>query len=559
MTTFILALILQSASTSGSWLREVSPDELMRHSREIVRHVRPSGSPGEFAAIDYIVGELRAEGVPVEVHEFSAYVSDPVRASFRIESETPLDVPALTQAFSASTPVTGVTAEILDLGRGTAADYSRVEARGKLVLVDGLADPEGVQAAQNAGAVGAVFAATADRVNEMTVGPIWGTPSPGDVRLLPRIPSVAVSRDAGAAIRKRLASGPVRGRVMTEVSSGFKTLRLPVATITAPRDPAGFVLLGGHIDGWHHGANDEGASNAAMVEMARIAHRHRDELARGLKVAWWPGHSNGRYAGSTWYADRFWIQLRDDAFAYLNIDGVGQKEASRFTAVATAELEPLAREIVKGQASVDPEVSRPGRNSDQSFYGIGLPLLQFNHERTEDIGGYWWWHTPEDTFDKIDFDVLAGDTRLYVEALHRLLTASALPLDLSAAAAELERILVARTGSGLDLSPAIERTRRLEALLERIEAALPDARVDSGLSRGMVRTLRPILRVMYQERGPYHQDLALEHPLLPGLASDPHASDFASAHLVRETNRLLDHLDQALSEAETLERELVKR
>jgi len=64
---------------------------------------------------------------------------------------------------------------------------------------------------------------------------------------------------------------------------------------------------------------------------------------------------------------------------------------------------------------------------------------------------------------------------------------------------------------------------------------------------------------MYQERGPYHQDLALEHPLLPGLASDPHASDFASAHLVRETNRLLDHLDQALSEAETLERELVKR
>jgi Iap family predicted aminopeptidase len=557
MIAFVLAFVLQSSS----WVGEVSPKELERHSREIVRHVRPSGSPGEFAAIDYVVAELRAEGVPVEVHELSAYVSDPVRASFRLESETPLDFPALTQAFSASTSASGVAAEIVDLGRGNAADYSRAEARGKLVLVDGLADPEGVQAAQNAGAVGAVFAATADRVNEMTVGPIWGTPSPGDVRLLPRIPSVAVSREAGAAIRTRLHSGPVRGRVTTEVSSGFKTLRLPVATVTAPRDPEGFVLLGGHIDGWHHGANDEGASNAAMVEIARIAYRHRDELARGLKVAWWPGHSNGRYAGSTWYADRFWVELRDHAFAYLNIDGVGQKEASRFSAVATAELEPLARGIVKDHASVDPEVGRPGRNSDQSFYGIGLPLLQFNHERTEDVGGYWWWHTPEDTFDKIDFDILAGDTRLYVEALHRLLTEPAPPFDLSAAASELVKILEARTGSDLDLSPAIERARRLEALLERIEASLPGAKIDSGLARRMVRTLRPVLRVMYQERGPYHQDLALEHPLLPGLAglaSDPNASEFARAHLVRETNRLLDHLDQALSEAEALERELVK-
>src|SRR3990172_1012340 len=113
MIAFVLALVLQSASTPSSWLGEVSPGELERHSREIVRHVRPSGSPGEFAAIDYIVGELRADGVPVEVYEFSVYVSDPVRASFRLESETPVDFPALTQAFSASTSAPGVAAEIV--------------------------------------------------------------------------------------------------------------------------------------------------------------------------------------------------------------------------------------------------------------------------------------------------------------------------------------------------------------------------------------------------------------------------------------------------------------
>ena len=56
MIPFVLALLLQPSS--ASWLSEVSPDELERHSREIVRHVRPSGSPGEFAAIDYIVSGM---------------------------------------------------------------------------------------------------------------------------------------------------------------------------------------------------------------------------------------------------------------------------------------------------------------------------------------------------------------------------------------------------------------------------------------------------------------------------------------------------------------------
>jgi len=307
--------LLAGSAAEASWLSEVKAAELERHAREIVRHVRPSGSPGELAAIDYIVAALRADGIPVSVHEFSAYVSDPVSASFRLEAPETRDFPALTQAFSASTGASGVSGEIVDVGKGAPSDYARADVRGKLILADGLADPEGVQAAQNADAIGAVFAATADRVNEMTVGPIWGTPSPEDAQLLPRIGSVAVSREAGAEIRRMLRSGAVRARIRTEVAAGFKTLRLPVATITSPRDPDGFVLLGGHIDAWHHGGTDEGASNAAMLEIARIFHRHRDALERGLEVAWWPGHSNGRYAGSTWYADRFWTELRDGALA----------------------------------------------------------------------------------------------------------------------------------------------------------------------------------------------------------------------------------------------------
>jgi N-acetylated-alpha-linked acidic dipeptidase len=563
----------RAAEEEASLLAEVQPAELVRHAREIVRHQRPSGSPGEFAAIDYIVTTLRSEAIPVEVYEFSAYLSDPVRASFRIEPSAgrgAQEFPALTQAFSASTGASGVSGELVDCGKGEAADYGKVDVRGKIVLLDGLADPDGVQAAQQAGAAGAVFAASSDRVNEMTVGPVWGTPEPDDLRVLPRIPSLAVSREAGVEIRRRLSAGPVRVNLSTEVATGWKTLRLPVASIRSARDPEGFVLVGGHIDGWHHGATDEGASNAAMVEMARIFYRHRSELERGLKLAWWPGHSNGRYAGSTWYADRFWLELRRHALAYLNIDGVGQKDASLFSVSATAELEPLGRALVKEQAGVEPRLERPGRNSDQSFYGVGLPLLQFNHSRSADLG-YWWWHTPEDTFDKIDFDVLATDTRLYVAALHRLVAGAQPPLQLSAATAELADLLAQRSRTSerlLELKPAVELAERLHNLAVSLDDQLqrePPRLDPPELARRLVSFLRPLNRVTYQERGPYHQDPALERARLPGLAalggfaeleSRPDLAGFTRAYLIRELNRLLDHLDQALAEGEALAGEI---
>lgn len=290
MLTAVVLILAQTAPDESALRAEVSPKELERHAAEIVRHVRPSGSEGEFRAIDYIVKTLRSEAIPVELYELEGFVSDPVRASVRVEGET-AEILALTQVFSASTGPGGVSGEVVDGLRN---------ARGRIAILDGLADPDGLRSAGEAGALGAIFVAGSDRLNEMTVGPIWGTPSLAEEAELPRIPSVAIKKSDGEALRRRLQAGSLRVRVVTEVATGWKKLRLPVASIRSASDAEGYVLLGVHIDAWHHGGTDEGASNAAMLEIARILYRHRSELQRGLKVAWWPGHSNGRYAGSTW-------------------------------------------------------------------------------------------------------------------------------------------------------------------------------------------------------------------------------------------------------------------
>jgi Iap family predicted aminopeptidase len=564
---FALPLTVSASADEKQLLEEVRSEALERHAREIVKHVRPSGSPGEFAAIDYVVRTLRSEAIPVEVHEFPAYVSDPVRASLRLAEEQ-VAYRALTQAFSPSTDPGGLMGELVDCGEGSLKDYEEADVEGKIALVDGGARPEEVKAAADAGARGAVFVSSSERIYEMTVSPVWGTPTHKDYTELPSMPSVAVNKDAGADLRHRLSSGPVTVRLTTEVATGWKTLRVTVATIRSAKNPEAFVLVGGHMDAWHHGATDEGSSNAAMVEMARIFYRHRHELERGLKVAWWTGHSNGRYAGSTWFADRFWTGLRDGALAYMNIDVIGQVGAKIYSAACTPDLDRLAKSVMKDVVDVEGQTRRPARNSDQSFYGIGLPLLQFYHSRTEEDGGYWFWHTPEDTFDKIDFDNLTDETRLYVSALYRLMSRPLPPIEPSATVAEIERLLKEKSktveDSALPFDEILEKADRLHNLVMSLETKFPELVESVGAqetSRRLVRLIRPILRVLFQESGPYHQDAALPMTLLPGLTSleslarlEP-ASDlyrFTRTHIIRELNRVSDHLDQALMEGEML-------
>ncbi len=552
-------------------LAELRPAELERHAREIVRHLRDGGSPGELAAVDYVVKALEADGIPVEVHEFRAYVSYPGTCRLQVEGASlPASPKCKTQALARPTPAGGVRGELVYVADGEKKAYEGVDVRGKVVLVNALPLPDGVKHASDAGAIGAVFMSYSEHIQELTVSPIWGTPNHRNYAELPKIPSVHLSKADGEALREAVGSGTVAVAIETEVDSGWKTLRLPVATIQSERDREGYVLVGGHIDGWHHAAVDEGASNAAMIEMARLFHRRRGELLRGLKVAWWPAHSNGRYAGSAWFVDNHWIDLRDNAIAYMNIDGVGQIEASAYSSSNTASMDDLAKAVFRDVAGTTAESERPGRNSDQGFYGIGLPLLQFDHSRTDPGGRYWFWHTEEDTFDKIDFEVLASDTRLYLAALSRLLTSPIPPIRLSAETSELKARLLerkAKARSHLDLSAVIERAEELDARARALDEKLRSASSAStaDLVRRMVRVIRPVLRVTYQEYGPYQQDPALEVPKLPGLEalatleSLPVAGDlygFSRTSLVRERNRILDHLDQALAEARALEHAL---
>src|SRR5690606_33456798 len=83
-------------------------------------------------------------------------------------------------------------------------------------------------------------------------------------------------------------------------------------------EPEKYVLFSGHIDSWHYGAMDNGSANATMLEVARIIGENKLKLYRSLKLAFWSGHSHGRYAGSALFADENWENLYDHCVLHLN-------------------------------------------------------------------------------------------------------------------------------------------------------------------------------------------------------------------------------------------------
>jgi hypothetical protein len=541
-----------------------SIEELQRHLVEITREVRLSGTPEEARAFDYIAGQLESWGFTVNRYELDAFTGYPIRASLTMIA--PERVSFTTNGYSLSplTPDEGIEAELVDAGAGTAADFAAMDATGKIVITGGLATPAKGLLAARAGAVGHIHI-NGDRIYEMCISPVWGTPTAETADLLPSVPAVAVTSESGEQLRAALAKGVVRLNLMTQPYRGWS--KLPVLTADLPGTVEdSYVLYSGHVDSWHLGVMDNGTANATQLEVGRLISERKGEIRRGLRLAFWSGHSHSRYAGSTWYADTFFDDLATKCICHVNIDSTGAKGAVVLEgATAMAETFGFASRIL-GNAGVELKYHRMSRSSDQSFWGHGIPsvLAALSEQQADDSptskahahlfggGGLgWWWHTPEDTLDKIDPAFFKRDADIYFDTLHALLTEERLPFDPSAGLREVASALTgyaATAGDALPLSDLVERAKQLaeRAGAEKI-AALPAADANQ-----LIADLhRQIIPINFTESGPHGHDLALGTRPVPGLGGidelvklDPASSEyrFLKTGLVRQRNRVSNAL-----------------
>ncbi len=366
----------------------------------------------------------------------------------------------------------------------------------------------------------------------------------------------------------------------TDVDTGWRPLPTLVAYIEPETPSDQYVLFSGHVDSWHYGAMDNGSANASMMEVGRILSHHRDKLRRGVRLAFWSGHSHARYGTSAWYADEFWTDLHDHCVAHVNIDGPGAINATVLSEAPTmAETHGLARDLIEALTDQELEYRRIGRLGDQSFWGVGLPSFYcgissqgavatpqadfsagFSGGRPRRGGTAWWWHTPDDTLDKIEPEFLARDARILLATVYRLATDSVLPFDQTHAVAEVRAALSEisdAAGDAFDLSAVLTEADSLSAaagrLLERCQQPVNVAQA-ATLNGCLMRLSRLLIPISYTENGPFEQDLALGSQPVPGLRPasrlarlDP---DSAERHLLRvKLQRERNRVRQALREA----------
>jgi hypothetical protein len=419
---------------------------MMRHLEEFARRIKLSGTPEELESFGYLQATLDGYGLQTRLTQHPAYISLPGRARIEVGDATP---DCITHSFSRPSPPGGTRGTLVYGGLGRAEDFAGLDARGRIVLLESIANPAASLRASEAGAIGQIHISPHRHLHEMCISPVWGSPTDATVGRLPRTVVLSVRKADGDALKARVQAGETVQVVLhAEVDTGWRTTPLLVADLPGPQPDGPFVLFSGHHDTWYYGVMDNGGANATMLEVARLFAPQRNDLRRGLRLCFWSGHSHGRYSGSTWYADNHWDELARRCVAHVNVDSTGARGNTVMSdALSAAELTGLAADAVRTQGDQELDGLRMSRAGDQSFWGIGVPSL-FMGMGEQPVGGDdnvmgavlgggsrkgagfgWWWHTPDDTLDKMDPELLVRDTRVYVHAIWRLLTDRVLPLD----------------------------------------------------------------------------------------------------------------------------------
>ncbi len=511
----------------GALREAVSREHLTRHNAEIAKGVRLSGSADEAEAFAYIAAQCRAYGMDVREYAIEAYVSLPGAASLAVTVPEGRPLPCITHSFARATGPAGLSAPVVYVGDGTAADYAAANVRGALVLTDGLAMPAKAYAADAAGAAG-IICVNPEGLHEMIISPVWGTPTPETAPFLPKVVAVSIRKEEGDELKALLRRGPVTARVKTSVETEWTTIPTVTAEVPGAIEDR-YTLLSGHVDSWHYGAMDNASANATMLEIGRIFSEHRGELRRGLRLAFWSGHSHARYGASAWYADNEFADLYARCVCHVNAESTGGRGADDLTHPGgMAETWRFAAGPVRDVTGQELRYQRMPRNSDQSFTGVGVPSVLSGLASQPGGGLGWWWHTPDDTLDKIDSANFVRDTQVYLLTCWRLCTLPVLPFDYADTAAELAERLHALGGQPLryftfDLAPLVAEADALQADAVRLNAAIAATGNDPAraerLNRALIGVGRALIPVNYTKAGPFEVDLALDSLALPGLAA----------------------------------------
>ncbi|HKV43330.1 MAG TPA: hypothetical protein VJT32_01435 [bacterium] len=181
-----------------------------------------------------------------------AYISLPGAATLRLTRPEAKDIVCITHSMGIATPPDGITAALVYAGKGSADEYARAGAAGKIALVEGRATPQHAVDATRAHAR-RVICISGRHAHEMCCSPVWRNPSETTAAQMPRVHVLSMHKAEGEALRDLCRKGPVEAHITAAVETKWTKTPIVLADLAPGHGEAEaekFVLFSGHPDGW---------------------------------------------------------------------------------------------------------------------------------------------------------------------------------------------------------------------------------------------------------------------------------------------------------------------
>lgn len=289
--------LFASAAGEAELPYRIDPERLRRHTAALSAiTMRRGGTPGEEQARNWVVDQFNEVGLkkvrlsPVVYPRWQRRR----RSTMTVFTPAPYEPDFIVLNGSTATPPVGIEAPLIDVGRGSEADYlvrTGRGLRGSMHLIRHTAkDSEPrrdlVRRATQQGAAAVVLA--------------HGTPSPPGkaliengtaVAFMGRIPALAVSHETGEYLRQQMAKGPVRA--LLHINVGYSPAHTANVVGELPGRKAEYVVLAAHYDAWYAGAADNAAGVACLLELARVWHQSKLRPHRTIRFVSFASEEEG--------------------------------------------------------------------------------------------------------------------------------------------------------------------------------------------------------------------------------------------------------------------------
>ncbi|WP_347548609.1 M28 family peptidase [Pseudalkalibacillus hwajinpoensis] len=388
-------------------IKKISADNMYNTIALLSKQPRAAGTEGEYKAVQYIKSEFERYGYETELQPFTIQEWDGGSAavSFNGDAFTG-DVHTFNGSINGS-----ATGSLVYVGLAS-ADEVGDEVAGKIALIErgSFSFYEKIQNVYDKGAIGVIMFN-----GEGQSGNAFGYAYEGQ-----DIPTVAITREAGLSLVEQLTNGSVQASVNVENAGPIDKTSYNVIAKKEPhpnKDNGQIITVGAHHDSVPNGpgANDDASGVAATLELARIMAKTPTDTE--LRFVTFGAEEKG-LVGSYHYADTLTDEEVENMVAHFQMDMVGSRDAGElimFTPDGNKNLVTDLGASAGARISGAVDYGELGRSDHVPFFLKGIPAALFIHAPLEP-----WYHSPEDTLDKISKEKLQNVAEIVGSAVYQV-------------------------------------------------------------------------------------------------------------------------------------------